>query len=78
MGKIDEVRRLHNLGMDLNSTDLYGRTSLHIAAGKGDPLMVECLLSMHVQINKVDYFGQRPLNVSFIPADVRYEDHIGV
>lgn len=65
-GKIDEVRRLRDLGMDLNSTNSQGRTGLHIAACQGDKLMVECLLGMNVQINKVDCFGHRPLNVSLL------------
>ena len=65
-GKIDEIRRLKDLGMDLNSTNSEGRTGLHIAASRGDKLMVECLLSMNVHLNKVDCFGHRPLNVSLV------------
>lgn len=64
-GMIHEVRRLHSLGMDMNSSDFHGRTALHVAARRGDGLMVECLIGFNVQLNKIDCFGYRPLNVSF-------------
>ena len=51
--------------MNLNADDSHGRTALHIAASKGDKLMVECLIGMKVNLNKVDSFGNSPLNVSF-------------
>ena len=67
-GKVDEVRRLHDLGMDLNCTNFQGQTGLHIAACRGDKLMVECLLGMNIHVNKVDCHGCRPLNVSLSVA----------
>ncbi|XP_028404975.1 uncharacterized protein LOC114527500 isoform X2 [Dendronephthya gigantea] len=61
-GMIEEVRRLHSLGMDLNSSDSHGRTALHVAVSRGNGLMVECLIAFNVQLNKIDCFGYRPLN----------------
>ena len=56
-----EVQRQLHAGADVNATNLYTQTPLHIATEVGDAKMVEFLISVKANINAIEYHGNTPL-----------------
>ncbi|MGB3619641.1 MAG: glutaminase A [Catalinimonas sp.] len=60
-GDLDEVKRLHALGVDLNAGDYDGRTALHLAAAENQRAVVEYLLANGARRDVKDRWGGTPL-----------------
>lgn len=60
-GKIDEVRRLLNQKVNVDTTDSNGETALSVAAGKGHLEIVRLLLNAGANINHKGYMENTPL-----------------
>ena len=60
-GDLDEIKRLHAVGVNLNESDYDGRTALHLAAAENKPEVVEYLLKNGVNKDPVDRWGATPL-----------------
>lgn len=56
-GDLEEIKRLHAAGLDLNETDYDGRTALHLAAAEGHTRVVKYLLRKNVDPNMRDRWG---------------------
>ncbi|KAJ6824327.1 serine/threonine-protein kinase STY8-like isoform X1 [Iris pallida] len=69
-GDLDGIRELLDSGVDVNFTDIDGRTPLHVAACQGRPGVVELLLQRGAKVDVADRWGSTPL------ADaIHYENH---
>ena len=62
----DMVSSLCELGADVNYTSdvLYGDTSLHFAAGKGNSEVISILLRYKANVHARNYAGRTPLHVA--------------
>ncbi|GLD97155.1 hypothetical protein PINS_up005838 [Pythium insidiosum] len=63
-GDSEKVKRIWLGGLELNSTDEQGRTSLHVAVENAQVGVVELLLSADVDTNVLDNNGRTPLSVA--------------
>ncbi|KAJ0394710.1 hypothetical protein P43SY_001544 [Pythium insidiosum] len=63
-GDTEKVKRIWLGGLELNSTDEQGRTSLHVAVENAQVGVVELLLSADVDTNVLDANGHTPLSVA--------------
>ncbi len=61
-GDLDEMRRLHAVGVDLNESDYDGRTALHLAAAENQTEAVKYLLKNGAHRDPVDRWGATPLD----------------
>ncbi|MEO1712553.1 MAG: glutaminase A, partial [Bacteroidota bacterium] len=61
-GDLDEIRRLHAMGIDLGEADYDGRTALHLAAAENQINVVKYLISAKVDSAPVDRWGGTPLD----------------
>ncbi|KAK0701716.1 ankyrin repeat-containing domain protein, partial [Lasiosphaeria miniovina] len=65
----DVVRTLLSHGADPNVPDYYGKTPLHIAAGRGDTASMASLLAFGAWLEARDRFGASPLHNACKGAD---------
>ena len=61
-GDLDEIRRLHSIGIDLSEPDYDGRTALHLAASENQGEVVKYLLKNGVNVNPKDRWGGTPFS----------------
>ncbi|CAM6122041.1 unnamed protein product [Calypogeia fissa] len=59
-GNVDEVRRILDDGLDVDSPDYDGRTALHLAASEGNLGVVQLLLERNATVNPVDRWQDTP------------------
>lgn len=62
LGDLQELKQLYSLGANLNSVNYDQRTALHIAASEGHFSCVQFLVQHGAHRNKVDRWGQSPLD----------------
>lgn len=60
-GDLDEIRRLHSIGLDLNQADYDGRTALHLAAAENQIAVVKYLISNGAYKTPKDRWGRTPV-----------------
>lgn len=60
-GDMDEIRRLHAVGVDLNESDYDGRTPLHLAAAENQVEVVKYLLENGANKTAKDRWGATPI-----------------
>ena len=61
-GRLDNIKRLFELGADIKQIDLNaGRSALHFAARDSSPEIIEYLLSLGMTVNMTSKTGQTPL-----------------
>lgn len=63
-GHVDAVRRLIDYGADVGTTDLEGRTPLHIAAAAGNEAMVRVLLDGGASLEARNRQDETPVQVA--------------
>lgn len=63
-GDIDEVKRLHAMGVDFNQGDYDNRTALHLAVAEDKKQVVEYLLENGAQKDIKDRWGETPFSSS--------------
>ena len=61
---IAEMQRQLHAGADVNTTNRYSETPLHIATEVGDAKMVGFLISAKANINATEYHGHTPLFIA--------------
>lgn len=61
-GDMEEIRRLHAIGLDLNQGDYDGRTALHLAAAENQLEVVDFLLTQGAKKTPQDRWGKTPLS----------------
>lgn len=61
-GDLDEIRRLHAMGLDLGEADYDGRTALHLAASENQIKVVKYLISCNIDLEPIDRWGGTPLD----------------
>ena len=66
-GDVAAVERLLAQGADVNATDEYGRTPLHLA---DDPKIAEMLLAKGASLNAPDNTGNTPLHIAAVYGNV--------
>jgi cytohesin len=86
-GRIKEIRKAIRAGVDVEATDEYGMSALHLAAWNGHPEAVRALLHAGAAVDPRDNFGMTPLIRTRAPevvallaaagADVAAVDHTG-
>ncbi|CAM6113711.1 unnamed protein product [Calypogeia fissa] len=59
-GNVDEVRRILDDGLYVDSRDYDGRTALHLAASEGNLGVVQLLLERNATVNPVDRWQDTP------------------
>ena len=60
-GRLDNIKRLLELGADIQQLDYDGWSALHFAARDSSPEIIEYLLSLGMTVNMTDKSGQTPL-----------------
>ena len=65
--EVQAVERLLAQGADVNATDEYGRTPLHLA---DDPKIAEMLLAKGASLNAPDNTGNTPLHIAAVYGNV--------
>ena len=60
-GRLDNIKRLFELGADIQQLDYDGWSALHFAARDSSPEIIEYLLSLGMTVNMTDKSGQTPL-----------------
>lgn len=60
-GKKEEVERLLNAGVNVNTTNKYGDTLLHLVAINGSQQVADLLLARGANVDSTDKNGQTPL-----------------
>ena len=63
-GKIDQVRVFLDLGVDINATDNYKKSSLFYSTAKGDLEVAKLLLKHGADSNASDYYRKTPLHMA--------------
>ena len=61
-GDLDEIRRFHSIGLDLNQGDYDGRTALHLAAAENQLEVVQYLITNGANTTPKDRWGKTPLS----------------
>jgi len=61
---LEKMKKLVEAGVDINCTDPDGRTALHVACAKGNPIIVEYLINNGARVNQVDAFSNTALSYS--------------
>ena len=61
-GDLEELKRLHAMGVDLNQGDYDKRTALHLAVAEKQPNVVQYLVNNGANIDAQDRWGQTPLS----------------
>lgn len=64
VGDADVVRRLIKAGADINTTDRFGNTPLHLAIDNRNPRVANLLIEDGADIDAVGAFGNTPLHLS--------------
>ena len=67
-GRLDEVQKALDDGMDVNSRDNHGSTLLHVACQNGNKKLVKALLRRHADINAINKSGNTSLHFCFMYA----------
>ena len=62
-GDIEKVSMLLDAGVDINSKNVVGETSVHIAARMGHEGIIEMLLEKGALINSINNEGETPLHI---------------
>ncbi|PIA25119.1 hypothetical protein AQUCO_12500026v1 [Aquilegia coerulea] len=62
--EMDETNDLIKCGADINLTDKYGQTALHVAVHKGNLQTIKTLLDQGANVNKADSRGWTPKNLA--------------
>ena len=61
-GRLDNIKRLLELGADIQQLDIVGWSALHFKQqGDSSPEIIEYLLSLGMTVNMTDKSGQTPL-----------------
>ena len=60
-GRLDNIKRLFELGADIKQLDYDGWSALHFAARDSSPEIIEYLLSLGMTVNMTDKSGRTPL-----------------
>ena len=63
-GRLDNIKRLLELGADIQQLDYDGWSALHFAAGDSSPEIIEYLLSLGMTVNMITNSGMTPLLVA--------------
>lgn len=63
-GELDKITRLLDTGLNVNETDVNGRTALHVAASEGRASIVSYLLERGANPKAIDKEKNTPLNDS--------------
>jgi glutaminase len=61
-GDLDEIRRLHSIGLDLNKGDYDGRTALHLASAENQLEVVQYLIANGANKTPKDRWDKTPLS----------------
>ena len=67
-GRLDKVKRLLELGADIQQLDYDGWSALHFAARYSSPEIIEYLLSLGMTVNMTSKTGQTPLMCACLKA----------
>lgn len=59
-GDFEKVKSELHRGVDINTSNKFGSTALHLAARTGRPVITEWLIKMGAQVNKLNKDGQTP------------------
>ncbi len=62
---LETVKRLEELGVDVNAAGVYGWTALHGAAYQGLDAVIEFLVGRGAKMDVMDEFGQTPLSIAY-------------
>ena len=73
LGNAQVIEKLHKSGAVLNiETKFEKRTSLHIASSLGWIDVVQTLLDLHANPNKMDIYGSTPLQVACMAGQISF------
>lgn len=61
-GDLNEVKRLHATGINLDDADYDGRTAIHLAASDGHEHVIKYFIDSGININPKDRWGGTPLS----------------
>ncbi|NOZ19742.1 MAG: ankyrin repeat domain-containing protein [Planctomycetes bacterium] len=62
VGDVERVKQLLDAGADINATDMFSQTALHLAALHGHKDVVQLLIDRGANVNPTDESGATPLN----------------
>lgn len=77
--RLDSAKILVKLGVDVNTRDNEGKTTLHRAGRMQSPNtmdFIDLLLAHGAQINTQDYFGNTPLHCTILEGNVVVAKHL--
>jgi ankyrin repeat protein len=61
---VEELVRTTTNGLDLQATDIFGRTALHHAVEKGQLVIAKCLVTAGLDPTKTDHFGNSSIQIA--------------
>lgn len=62
-GEIESVKKLLNEGAEIDSKNIFGETSLHIAARMGHDRVIDVLLEKAAKVNSINNSGETALHI---------------